>query len=323
MAEQHGDKNSGTLRWTHVHNKDELEAFYRSVLENIRKEAEYHGYAIGVHGSLRRDLDLIAVPWKHDHSDKNDLAAAIQEAACGFPQESYQWEKKPCRRLAVSFPVCWTERSDGFPAETNLGHIDLSVMPDFTARDWDKEVADTRHALDLDTEAARSSTRTNEQPSTQWKFWREARVMELEPYYCYWVSHLTSEGLHDKADIATVLAILHQQRDDAHADALRLHKDKMALIDEKISAPSAIVPKWLVRAGGDCYETWLTDADQAGKQGALPEGLEAHQRGDPRARRRALRVRGRMRAAPHASRARGAASSATASSPSGRRARSC
>lgn len=72
----------------------------------------------------------------------------------------------------------------------------------------------------------RSATRDS-QPSTQWKFWREARVMELEPYYCYWVSHLTSEGLHDKADIATVLAILHQQRDDMQADALRLHREKM------------------------------------------------------------------------------------------------
>lgn len=120
------------MSWTHVHNKDELEAFYRSILANIKTEAEYHGYAIAVHGSLRRDLDLIAVPWRVDHADKDDLARAIQEAACGFPQESYQWERKPCGRLAVSFPVCWTERNEGFPNETNLGHIDLSLMPSST-----------------------------------------------------------------------------------------------------------------------------------------------------------------------------------------------
>jgi hypothetical protein len=77
-----------------------------------------------------------------------------------------------------------------------------------------------------------------QQPSSQWKFWREARVMELEPYYCYWVSHLTSEGLHDKADIATVLAILHQQRDEMQDDALRLHRDKMDLLDKSLATPS-------------------------------------------------------------------------------------
>lgn len=86
--------------------------------------------------------------------------------------------------------------------------------------------------------AGASPSSTAERPSEKWKFWRTARVMELEPYYCYWVSHLTSEDLHAKADIATVLAILHQQRDDNESDALRLHRDKMDLIEERIAAPS-------------------------------------------------------------------------------------
>ena len=70
--------------------------------------------------------------------------------------------------------------------------------------------------------------------------------MELEPYYCYWVSHLTSEGLHDKADIATVLAILHQQRDDMQDDALRLHREKMeALFGPDGKPRSAIASRWI------------------------------------------------------------------------------
>lgn len=110
--------------WVHVHNKDEMEAFYRGVLPNIITEAKYHGYAIGLHGSLRRDLDLIAVPWTDDHSDKDELARAVQEAACGMPSAKYQWEEKPCGRWAASFPICWTEMTN----ELSLGHIDLSVM---------------------------------------------------------------------------------------------------------------------------------------------------------------------------------------------------
>lgn len=115
--------------WTHVHNKDELESFYRSALPKIREAAKECGYAVAVHGSLRRDLDLIAVPWKDEHADKDVLAHAVMRAACGMTLNGFRWENKPLGRVAVSFPVCWTERSESFPNETNLGHIDLSVMP--------------------------------------------------------------------------------------------------------------------------------------------------------------------------------------------------
>jgi hypothetical protein len=92
-----------------------------------------------------------------------------------------------------------------------IASLRLSLEEMTLDRDYWKERATT----DVDRrESVRPEARRSEQPSTQWKFWREARIMELEPYYCYWVSHLTSEGLHDKGDIATVLAILHQQRDD-------------------------------------------------------------------------------------------------------------
>lgn len=126
------------FRWVHVHNPDELEAFYRAILPNLITEARYYGYALGVHGSLRRDLDLIAVPWTEEHADKDDLARGLQEAACGLWEEKYYWGPKPCGRIAASFPICWTERSDAFPRETNLGHIDLSIMP---ARDTPSETA--------------------------------------------------------------------------------------------------------------------------------------------------------------------------------------
>lgn len=116
------------FRWTHIHSKDELEAFYRAALPNIIAAAKECGYAIGLHGSLRRDLDLIAVPWVIGQSDKDVLAMSIHKAACGLNEKSYQWEQKPLGRWATSFPVCWTEKGEKFPSETNLGHIDLSVM---------------------------------------------------------------------------------------------------------------------------------------------------------------------------------------------------
>lgn len=120
---------SEPFRWVVVKNKDELEAFYLSVLPKIRDVARAHGYAIGVHGSLRRDLDLIAVPWTERPSDKEQLASAIHRAACGIQMQFYKWERKPHGRLATCFPVCFPEWSE--PVPPSLGHIDLSVTADF------------------------------------------------------------------------------------------------------------------------------------------------------------------------------------------------
>lgn len=118
---------AGIPRWHMAHTQDDLEAFFSSVLPKIREAARRCGYAIGVHGSMRRDLDLIAAPWIADHTDKDTLAREIQLAACGMAQTTYKWDSqpKPCGRVGVVFPVCWSEYD-----APSAGHIDLAVMPD-------------------------------------------------------------------------------------------------------------------------------------------------------------------------------------------------
>jgi len=110
--------------WFDATTVDLMEAFYRSRLPAIREAAQGHGYAIGVHGSMRRDLDLIAAPWRDGASDADTLAEAIQRAACGFGMASRQWEQKPGGRVATCLPICWTHRH-GVASD---GHIDLSVV---------------------------------------------------------------------------------------------------------------------------------------------------------------------------------------------------
>lgn len=116
-------------RWHKANTQDDLEAFFLSVLPKIREAARKCGYAIGVHGSMRRDLDLIAAPWVVDHADKDTLAREIHLAACGMDQTSYNWKgsvpPKPCGRVGTVFPICWSE----YDAPSS-GHIDLAVMPD-------------------------------------------------------------------------------------------------------------------------------------------------------------------------------------------------
>ena len=119
------------FRWVHVHNVDELQAFFVSILPRIREAARSCGYAIGAHGSMRRDLDLIAAPWIAEHSDADTLVRAIHLAACGIENEHYDWgrEVKPCGRRGISaIPVCWIDWPHPHP--DGIGHIDLALMPD-------------------------------------------------------------------------------------------------------------------------------------------------------------------------------------------------
>lgn len=84
----------------------------------ITAVAREHGYAIGIHGSLQRDLDLIAVPWSEVAVDAAALVRAICEVVGGFimPHQE-EPTKKPHGRLA------WT-------IQLGAGlYIDLSVTP--------------------------------------------------------------------------------------------------------------------------------------------------------------------------------------------------
>ena len=88
--------------------------------------AREHGYALALHGSMTRDLDLIAVPWTEEASSANALIAAINEVADGYVipyamgnevREGSVPEPKPHGRLA------WAIHMKGQP------YIDISVMP--------------------------------------------------------------------------------------------------------------------------------------------------------------------------------------------------
>ena len=120
--------NRRAFHWTEVRSAEEMAGFFASRIVAIREAAKRCGYAIGVHGSLRRDLDLIAAPWVTDHSTADALARAIHRAACGLESKSYHWTPKPAGRVATSFPICWTADEMGHDTP-NLGCIDLSIAP--------------------------------------------------------------------------------------------------------------------------------------------------------------------------------------------------
>lgn len=86
-------------------------------IDHIRKLAREVGYAIGVHGSLERDLDLIAVPWVEEAVYPLELAKHIANGLRGEVL-AYQIQDKPCGRWSCNIHTPdWTKM------------IDLSVMP--------------------------------------------------------------------------------------------------------------------------------------------------------------------------------------------------
>lgn len=98
---------------------------YRLTIDAIRDAALGCGYAIGVHGSLARDIDLIACPWTNEATSAEELVEAVAVAAdeahpLGLIRREDGREgprDKPHGRRAWSLMIA------------GGGYYDLSVMP--------------------------------------------------------------------------------------------------------------------------------------------------------------------------------------------------
>lgn len=98
---------------------------YNKTIDAIRDAGHRHGYAIAVHGSLARDIDLVAIPWTEDATDALSLVGAVIRAAAAHGPHATAFlsrnetnpTPKPHGRL------CWAiHLADGV-------YIDLAVMP--------------------------------------------------------------------------------------------------------------------------------------------------------------------------------------------------
>lgn len=102
--------------------------YYGVLIKALRHVAYRCGYALAVHGSLRRDIDLIACPWRDTAISAHVLIKYIQSATeeiIGFARirkfdKDRLPEKKPCGRLAWSI---YLTHDDNGP------YLDISVMP--------------------------------------------------------------------------------------------------------------------------------------------------------------------------------------------------
>ena len=100
---------------------------YEASIKAIKHVAYRCGYAIAMHGSLKTDIDLIAVPWRDSCITAKSLAEEIKltiERIIGTVREREVDNNpviKSCGRLAWSFYTT-PEGIDG-------PYFDISIMP--------------------------------------------------------------------------------------------------------------------------------------------------------------------------------------------------
>lgn len=101
-------------------------ATYDRWIGPLREKARKLGYALGVHGSLSRDIDLIACPWTEDAASEAELAEELRVVVGG----RYSWSMKGREFTLRGCPghkphgrLGWVINIDDGP------YIDLSVMP--------------------------------------------------------------------------------------------------------------------------------------------------------------------------------------------------
>lgn len=103
---------------------------YEALIVPLREAARAHGYALAVHGTLARDIDLVAIPWTGAAVAPRVLAEALREVAAKHndgvafphPKERSEFFENGCPGAKPHGRLAWSIHLGGT-------YIDLSVMP--------------------------------------------------------------------------------------------------------------------------------------------------------------------------------------------------
>lgn len=109
----------------------EARRLYELLIESLRVRARELGYALAVHGSLSRDIDLIAVPWTGEAVDAHELAQELllvagraNGVAFMKPVEGKdRYHRAGCPGFKPHGRLSWCFHLGSGP------YIDLAVMP--------------------------------------------------------------------------------------------------------------------------------------------------------------------------------------------------
>lgn len=96
-------------------------SFYATIWESIRKIVYEHGWGAGLHGSLSRDMDIIAIPWSEDAINADTLIDIIIEK-CFENNILAKYGKQVIRNSKPHGRICYA-----IPITEEL-YLDISIM---------------------------------------------------------------------------------------------------------------------------------------------------------------------------------------------------
>jgi len=86
-------------------------AFYASIWPDIMKAAHECGWALGLHGSLASDMDIMAMPWTEDATPVETMIQALSDCFVGSPWKEYHTvphRGKPNSRVVYTMSI-WSD----------------------------------------------------------------------------------------------------------------------------------------------------------------------------------------------------------------------
>lgn len=102
-------------------------AAYCALVPSISNIAREFGYAVGVHGSMNTDLDLMLVAWTEEATPPEDVIQAIT-AYVGGSKRRVDVEPYPKPHGRLSWTIYLTQ--EGVESHGVVGpYLDISVIP--------------------------------------------------------------------------------------------------------------------------------------------------------------------------------------------------
>lgn len=107
-----------------------VRALSLELLEVLRPIAQDLGYALGVHGSLERDLDIIAAPWTGKAPDARAFVKKLTRRLSKARGAQWYWSAEPTLKPHGRLAFTLISIRDGISSSAGQHpFIDLSVMP--------------------------------------------------------------------------------------------------------------------------------------------------------------------------------------------------
>lgn len=94
--------------------------YFLHVVPKLIPVAKRLGYAIALHGSFVRDLDVVAIPWTDEAVSAEELTEALRAEVHGWVCK----DRDPTPTVKPHGRLTWS-----IHLEDGIGYVDLSVMP--------------------------------------------------------------------------------------------------------------------------------------------------------------------------------------------------